>query len=453
MAMVDVDVSALPQAPKNPLPYLRQVRALRQMHTGAEILRDAGGPVTRLVLAPRWLAPPVVLVTSPQGAHDVLTNADVERNPAHEEIRHLLGANLIDLPNGPWLPRRRTLQPLFTKQHVAAYACSMSRAADMVAGRWRNGATVDLDAECRRLTMRALGRSILGIDFDDQFDAVADAMGVVLQYAADRAFAPARAPRWLPTPARRRARAASAALHRMAGDILQVCRSDPGRDAPLVRGLLAASDPETGRGLSDREICNELVLFMLAGHDTTATTLAYALWALGNHAAMQERVAAEAACAATELSADDVTRLPYTVQVLHEALRLCPPGALSGRTAVRDMVVDGYRVPAGAAVGVGIYALHRDPALWERAAEFDPDRFLPEKSAGRDRWQYLPFGGGPRKCIGDHFAMLEVTLALAALVRRYEFHSLRTEFPLATPFTMVAAEPVPARVTIRAVPD
>jgi cytochrome P450 len=135
--------------------------------------------------------------------------------------------------------------------------------------------------------------------------------------------------------------------------------------------------------------------------------------------------------------------------VLHEALRLCPPGAANGRLVMQDIEVDGYRVKAGSLVTVGVYALQRDPRLWDRAAEFDPDRFRPELAKSIDRWQYLPFGAGPRTCIGDHFAMLELALALATIVRTVELRCAQDEFPMATPFTTVADGPVPARVTRR----
>jgi cytochrome P450 len=157
MTVTDVDVSRLPLAPRNPLPYRQQMLAARQYHTGLEILRDAGGPVTRLVLTPRWLAPPLVMVTSPEGAHDVLTSDHVDRTAVHEEIRYVLGSNLFDLPNAPWRPRRRTLQPLFTKQHVQRFGGHMSEAAAAIAAGWSDGITIDLDAEARRLTSRALG--------------------------------------------------------------------------------------------------------------------------------------------------------------------------------------------------------------------------------------------------------------------------------------------------------
>ena len=130
--------------------------------------------------------------------------------------------------------------------------------------------------------------------------------------------------------------------------------------------------------------------------------------------------------------------------MLHEALRLCPPAPIVTRRALRDIDVDGYRVRAGTELMVGISALHRDPGLWDDPLTFDPDRFSPENSAGRDRWQYLPFGGGPRSCIGDHFAMLEAALALATIIRRVEIRSSGDSFPVRTPFTAVAAAPVRA---------
>ncbi|WP_064751525.1 cytochrome P450 [Mycobacterium sp. URHB0044] len=443
-------LDALPLAPRNPMPLRQQIKALRMFHSGPEVLRDAGGPVTRIKLAPKWLAPVIVVTTSPQGAHDVLGRSDAitERTRTHTEMRSLIGPNLFDVPHDEWLPRRRLLQPLFTKKHVRGYGGHMAQAADGIAESWPDGGDVDLDAECRKLTLRALGRSVLGIDLDAQSDRIAEPLRVMLQHVADRTAAPVRLPGWVPTRARRRAYAASATLRDLAADVLRAVREDPDRDAPLVRALIAATDPETGRGLTDEEIRDELIVFMGAGHDTTATTLAYALWQLGRHPEMQERVRAEAAAVGDrELGPDDVANLGYTVQVLHEALRLCPPGAASARLVMQDIDVDGYRVEAGTMVVVGIYALQRDPSLWEDATAFDPERFRPEVAKSMDRWQYLPFGAGPRTCVGDHFAMLELALALATVVRRTDIRSADPEFPMAAPFTLVASAPVMARVS------
>ena len=131
-------------------------------------------------------------------------------------------------------------------------------------------------------------------------------------------------------------------------------------------------------------------------------------------------------------------RLGYTIQVLHEALRLCPPAAGVARLATRDIAVDGYRVEAGSLVAVGLYALHHDPTLWPDPMVFDPDRFSPENSKGRNRWQFLPFLGGGRPCIGEHFARLETTLALATIVRALEIRSVEKDFLCDVPFTTVA---------------
>jgi cytochrome P450 len=239
-------------------------------------------------------------------------------------------------------------------------------------------------------------------------------------------------------------------MHRLADDIVQACRADPSRDAPLVHALLDATDPETGRHLSHRDICNDVIAFMFAGHDTTATTIGYALWALGHHPDLAGRVAAEVnTLGRRALTPDDVARLPYTVQVVREALRLCPPVPVAGRTALRDIVVDGCRVEKGSMVLVGIFGMQRDPALWDDPLTFDPDRFSADNLARLDRWQYLPFGGGPRSCIGDHFATLELVLAVATLIRDIEISSESADFPLAIPFTMTADGPIPARVRPR----
>lgn len=442
----------LPLVPLNPMSYREQVSALRSFSTGFETFRDSGGPVTRLKLGPRWLMPEVVVATSPQGGRDVLGQPDscVDKTTMHREMRQVLGGNLFDLMHDEWLPRRRALQPVFTKKHVQAFGGHMAQAAHAVVDSWMEGERIDLDVECRHLTMRALGRSVLGIDLDQRADAIDQPLREVLGYVADRATSPIRSPRWLPTPARARARAASATLRKLATDVLAACRADPDLDAPLVRALLAATDPETGKALTDQEIRDELIVFIAAGHDTTATTLTYALWQLGRNPQIQETVRAEVAeLEDRELAPDDVADLGYTVQVLKEALRLCPPAPGSARVAMRDMVVDGHQVKAGTLLLFGIYAVQRDPQLWDRPLEFDPDRFRPEAARRLNRWQYLPFGAGPRSCIGDHFAMLEATLALATIVRRAEIRSDKPEFPVATPFTLVAGGPIWATVSWR----
>ncbi|MCV7158705.1 cytochrome P450 [Mycolicibacterium brisbanense] len=446
------DVSTLPLAPRNPLSIRQLATAVRQLDTGQLLLRAAGGPVTRVQYGPAWLIPPLVAVFSADGIRDVLARNDAfaERCIVHDEVRHAAGDSLFVLPNEQWRPRKRALQPVFTRQNVRAFGGHMSRAAQTAVDSWGAGGDIDLDAECRRVTMQSLGRSVLGIDLNERAGVIVEHMHVASSYTTDRALRPVRAPRWLPTPARARARAAVAAMREVTAEILRACRADPERDAPLVQALIAATDPETGRPLSDEDISNDLLIFMLAGHDTTATALTYALWQLGRHPEIQDRVAAEAAALGDrELTPDDVPSLGYTVQVLNEALRLCPPAAGVGRLALRDIAVDGYRVEAGSLVALGIYAVHHDPQLWPDPQVFDPDRFSPENTRQRDRWQFIPFAGGARSCIGEHFARLETTLALATVVRAVEVVATCAEFPVDVPFTTVAKGPIPATVRAR----
>lgn len=301
-ALESTDVAKLPLAPKNPLPYRHQLRAVRSLIDGHQELLDAGGPVTRIVLGPKWLFPTAVLIASPQGARDVLGRTD----------------EITDRGETP----------------------------TAIDG-WRDGATVDLDTECRALTMRALGRSVLGLDLDAKADAVGPALRTALSWVADRATRPVNLPQWVPTPGQQRAQRANATLHQLAAEILAAVRADPDRDAPLVRALITAADPQTGQPLSDDDICHELVLFILAGHDTTSTTLTYSLWALGHHPVIQDQVFDEvSALGDRPLTPDDVRPLGHTVRVLHEALRLCPPGAGTPRMLKKDLVVAAEPVDA-----------------------------------------------------------------------------------------------------------
>ncbi|MGB8206106.1 MAG: cytochrome P450, partial [Mycobacterium sp.] len=174
------DVTTLPLAPKNPLPYWRRLVAIRQFDTGPELLRESSGPVTRIVLGPKWMMPPLVFVSSPQGAHDILarTDAFAERaaTPIAVELRRLMGDNLLVVPHREWLPRRRALQPIFTKHHVPRFAGHMAEVAEQLADRWALGATVDLDADCRAMTLGALGHSILATDLADRTQVVGAAL-------------------------------------------------------------------------------------------------------------------------------------------------------------------------------------------------------------------------------------------------------------------------------------
>ena len=445
-------LAGVERPPRVRLPYVQRIKILRDFHTGGEKARAAGGPVCRVPIGPAWITPQFVFVTSPQGARDVLAGFDgsIDKEMIVHIQTRLLGMNVFDMAHEQWKARRLALQPIFTKQHVGGYVTHIAGEAERVAAECIRDDRVDLDHQARRLTLQVLGRSVLGLDLGPRAAALAPHFHTALNYIARRSLSPVRAPTWLPTLARTRFRTALGALQGVADEAIAACRADPTHHAELIRKLIDTIDPDTNEPLTDQNIREELIAFLIAGHDTTATTLAYSLWQLGHHRDLQERVATEVrAIGDRSLTVADIPRLAYTVQVIHETLRLCPPAAAVGRLTMRDVLIDGHRVPAGTNVLVGIYALHRDPDLWEQPTRFDPDRFCPARSAGRDRWQYLPFGAGPRSCIGDHFAMLEATIGLASIIRLARVESLEPDFPLAVPFTMTASAPIPARITPR----
>jgi cytochrome P450 len=436
------------------LPYVQRLMAARRFDADLELLRDVYGTVSRRALGPTWLRSDLVVVSSPGGARDILARDDehVERGMTRMswELRKLIGDGLLVVPHREWLPRRRALQSVFAGQNIPRFAGHMAEAADQLARTWGDEADVDLDAECRSLILRALCRSMLGLEDDMRMEELGSALRTAVKWAADRALRPGHSPQWLPTRRQRQAHAASAALHELAADMLQACRSDPARPAPLVRALMQTADPQTGQPLTDRAICDELLSFMIAGHQTTSIALTYALWALGHAGDCQERVAAEVSqLGDRQLTQADISQLGYTVQVLHEALRLCPPIRAVERFVTKDINVDGHRVEAGTHVVVAIKAIHRDPGLWEDPLTFDPDRFSPERSQGRNPWQYLPFGAGPRACIADHFAMVRATLAIAAIIRRAEIRSLEGYFPVNVGLTAMVTAPIPAQARQR----
>lgn len=451
MTTVQKPASA-PLAPEAPLGLRQKLAALTVFHTGPGVVARAGGPVALLTFSPRWLIPRYAIVTSPQGARDVLGRTDGSFDKQHVMHRQsqAFGRNVFNLPHDPWLGRRRLLQPLFTRRHVATFASHMAGSADTLTEEWIGHGTVDLDEQARRLTLRVIGRSVFGLDLGERAELLGPHVQVLLNWLTARTQRPVRAPVWLPTPTRHRMRTSLAAVRAVIDEAIGAAQTQADGDAELIQLLLRSTDPETGDPLTAEQIRDELFVFLIAGHDTTSTTLAYSLWALGRDAAIQDRVAEEvAALGGRQPRVDDVPALPFTVRVIHEALRICPPAPVIVRSAMRDAVVHDRLIPAGTQVVVGVYAMQHDPALWPDPERFDPDRFASARLTGDDRWRYLPFGGGPRSCLGDHFAMLEATLGLATIVGKARIEALDAEFPIALPFTLTAGGPVPARVSRR----
>jgi cytochrome P450 len=405
------------------------------------------GGVARFVVRGRS----VFLVTDPAGTKHVLQdNADNygRKTRSVDMLKETLGNGLLTTTGPSWWRNRRLAQPSFHRQRLAGFAGIMaSSAADFVeqlGGAAAGGAPFDIVPELSRLTLRILGRCLFERDLTDEADAVGGALQVVLHHTIEKLGALVPLPGVVPTPRNLRFRAALRALDRVVLSLIAERRQAGADRGDLLSMLLAARDEETGEGLSDRQLRDEVMTLLLAGHETTAVALSWTFYLLSLHPGArrtleQELDATDAAGGGARV--EDPARLRTTRMVLEESLRLYPPAWVVTRSADADDEIGGFPIPAGSRVLVSPYVTQHDPALWDDPEGFDPERFAPGAQEGRPRYAYYPFGGGPHLCIGAGFAMMEATIVLATVARR-----LRLDLEPGRPVT---AEPL---VTLRPSP-
>jgi cytochrome P450 len=396
-------------------------------------------------------------VFSPEGAQQVLaTQATNFRkdNVFYEEIRQTGGNGLLTSQDDVYLRQRRLIQPLFTKKRVDGYAATITSEAEATAERWRNRPDVDVVREMDRLALRTVSRVLFGADVEAAVDVIHANFPVISAYITGRAYSPLRLPRTWPTPSNRRAEAATSAVYEVCDRIIAARRSngsdaaEEAADADLLSLLSRARNEEDG-SLDATELRDQVLVFLLAGHETTATSLAFALHLLARHPEVRARAQEEvdALPSGEPYTAATVDRLPYLTMVLKETMRLYPAAPLMGRRAVAETEIDGHLIPAGADILISPWVTHRHPAHWDTPDRFDPDRFTPDQETARHRYAWLPFGGGPRACIGRHFSMLESVLALAVLLREYDLETPDTDIPVTAAVTLQAVGE--ARVGVR----
>lgn len=340
-----------------------------------------------------------------------------------------LGRGILTSDGADWRWQRRAAAPVFRHERIAGFLPAILAAAEETASAWEargDGAPVDVAEEMMRTTFAIIVATMLSGEGDIDVGGVAEAITAYLEPVGWQvALSVLNAPQWLPYPGRRRARAARLLLRATLARVIAARRrggkapgAEPGDD--LLALLIAAEDATTGRRMDDEALADNLLTFITAGHETTALALTWALWLLAHAPEAEARVLdeIEAATGGEQLDATSVAGLTFTRQVVQEAMRLYPPAPIIAREALRGVRVGPVAVEQGARVQVPVYVVHRHRALWERPDAFDPDRFAPEAAAARHRYAYLPFGAGPRICIGMGFAMLEATAILATLVRR-----------------------------------
>jgi len=370
----------------------------------------------------------MIQVTHPDGVQRILqdNNHNYVRGALYASMRAMAGNGLPFNDGDFWLRQRRLMQPSFHRARVDAFGSLITAAAQAMLQRWepaaRSGQPLDVAAELTRLTMVVVAQALFGQAVYDEEDAIGSAISTVLDDMAYRFDVPFYPPTEVPTPRNRRFLAARRLIDQTLYRVIEERRARLDDDSPdLLSLLLHARDEDTGQGMTSRQLRDEVLALFVAGHETTAASLAWAVALLSQHPAVERQLRAELsqALAGRAPTVDDLPRLPYNRMVLEETLRLYPAAWIFNRTAVAADEIMGFHIPAGAAVVLSPYVTHRHPEFWPNPEGFDPERFAPGQSDGRPRFAHFPFGGGPHQCIGAGFALLEAQLVLASLLQRY----------------------------------
>ena len=401
------------------------------------------------------MLPATLLLTDPVLIEDALVTRAEELVRDRFQTRALSSAfsrkSLFFAEGADWRWQRRAAAPAFRHEKLLELVPIFARGAHAQAQEWRstaNGAIIDVAPAMAQLTFAIILQAVLGQGAEalDQKKFLAELSPRVSTIAWRFLFARMGLPEATPFPGSRKAAAAGRWLSETISRLVANRRAEGRESKDILALLLSAKDPETGRAMSDAELISNLYMFMVAGHETMATALAWTLWLLAKDQATQERLRAEIDAVVGERAVDpeDIDRLTFTRQTLQESMRLFPPAFGVGRAPREAITIGPHKIRGGELVIMATWCVHRHEKLWEDPNGFDPDRFAPEKVKSRHRCAYLPFGAGPRVCIGLNFAMLEMTAILATLVRGFRFKpALGHQVALATHLTLRSRNGLP----------
>ncbi len=382
------------------------------------------GPVVRL----RVLHVPYYMVAHPDAVQRVLQEnvRNYRRNTRlTTPLTVSFGTGLLVSEGAAHRRQRQLLQPMLHHRQVLAFGEVMAAETAALLGAWepvaRSREPIDIAAAMKRLALTNVARVLFSTSFGDAAPAIARTIALLNADAYKRTVNPFYPPPRVPTPYNRRFRTALCRMDQLVYRLIAERRADPDAVPDLLSLLVQARQAETKAPMSDRQIRDEVVTLLLAGHDTVANVLSWTFYLLARHPAVAERLWAELAAVLGERppTVADLPSLPFSRMIIDEALRLYPPVPIDGRRGIAADVLCGYRIPANANVNVAIYAVHRHPDYWDQPGAFDPERFSPTRAAGRHRYAYLPFFGGPHLCLGKEFALVEAHLVLAMIAQRY----------------------------------
>jgi cytochrome P450 len=416
----------LPPGPRG-LPVIGNVQLLRDPLRGLTEAREQFGDVACFRVGPvRFLS-----LGDPELAQHVLikNHRNYVKSRSYEGLRLVLGDGLVTSEGEHWRRQRKLAQPAFHRQRLAALADVMAQCVRERLDDWdarSDHAATDVHQEMMQLTLRIVGRTLFGTDLGTDLGALGPAVTTCMHKANDHAESLVRLPLWVPTPGNLRFGRAKRVLDGIVHDIIERRRRGAQRDDVL--GMLMTATDETGtERMSDQQLRDEVMTLFLAGHETIATAMSWTWYLLHQHPEAAARVRKEALEVLEGRSPgfEDLPRLPYTGQVIDECMRLYPPVWMVERQALAEDQLGPWRIPPGTIVGVSPWVMHRHPALWDDPTRFRPERFAPQHAESRHKLAYMPFGAGPRICIGNHFALMEAKIILATMIQRYDVEVLR----------------------------
>jgi cytochrome P450 len=333
--------------------------------------------------------------------------------------RHVFGEGLLTSEGEFWLRQRRLAQPAFHRARIASYAATMVEYAQRMLEGWRDGEERDAHQEMMRLTLQIVGKTLFDADVERDAQEVGKSLELLLEIGANfrRAIF---VPHWLPTAANFRVKKEIAQIEKILYRIIGERRAS-GRDAGDLLSMLLAAQDEDGSRMTDRQLRDETITLFLAGHETTASTLSWTWWLLAQNPTVEAKLHAELDGVLGDRlpTLDDLPKLIYTGHVITESLRLYPAAWGLARLAVKDHEIAGYPVTKGMGVAMAQWVVHRDPRWYNAPEEFRPERWEDDLMKRLPRFAYFPFGGGPRQCIGNTFALMEATLILATIARKF----------------------------------
>ena len=364
-------------------------------------------------------------------------------------LARFMGEGLVTSNGDFWRRQRRLVQPAFHTQRISAYADTMVEYTLQMLEDWRDGAVVDVDDAMMQLTLLIVGRTLFDADASTTVNQVKKAVEVVQKASNTANLLPA----WVPTPLRIRSRRAKATLDRIVYRFIKQRRAT-GEDRGDLLSMLLLSEDEDGERMTDKQVRDEAVTLFLAGHETTANALNWTWWLLAQNPRVEKKLHLEldSVLQGVPPTLEGLRRLPYTDMVIKESLRLMPPVWSIGRVNREATEVMGYPFPEWSGVQICIYCVHRNPDIWEQPNAFIPERWAEDSITALPKYAYIPFGGGPRICIGNSFATMEANLCLATMAQRYQLSVIEGVEIVPQPFiTMFPRNGLPMRINERSI--